>query len=339
MKPLHLSASLCLLVGLWAAPSLHAVDEAEIDAGESTEVVDEKLSKAEKKALRDARKAKREELIEQRKRRLAKKDGWEHETITDKTITKDGETIDVDKRNYKQVKRHEDGKSWHRDYERSDSKGNHNKMTADGKHTKNEDGSVDIDITRSGERTRAGKDTVAWHEDVEGTMTDNEYNGKNRETTRNRINSKGRELEEEKQRQTHNGDGVKSFREAAVRTVNGEEKKLYQEGRTIRTELKNGYVLQSITKGKADDGSQWTKERRETIRKLENGERYREVLVAKRNAKGKVSYHQVEGVYSPSQTGKGWDYKGTIKTSDGDEITSESEVAKQFRRLPFKVED
>ena len=105
-----------------------------------------------KKALREERQAKREALIEKRQRQLAKKGGWEHETVTDKTVTKDGESFDVHKHNRKKVKHHEDGKSWHRDYERSDTKGNHKKMTADGAHQARR-WSVAIEIDRHGERT------------------------------------------------------------------------------------------------------------------------------------------------------------------------------------------
>ena len=178
---------------------------------------------------------------------------------------------------------------------------------------------------------------MLWDEQASGTMTDNEYNGKNRETTRDRINSKGREMHEEKQTQTHKDENVKSFREAAVRTVNGEEKKLYQEGRTVRTELKNGYVLQSMTKG----GRRWQRGLKNAVKPSANSTAVSAIaiVVAKRGAKGKVSYHQVEGVFKPSKNGKGWDYTGTIKTSDGKEITPESEVVKYFRTLPFKVED
>ena len=82
--------------------------------------------------------------------------------------------------------------------QRSDSKGNHSEMVADGEHRKKQNGSVDIEVTKSGNRSKASKDTVTWEEDVDGVAVDNDMGGKNIEKSRHRTNSKGRVMDEDK---------------------------------------------------------------------------------------------------------------------------------------------
>lgn len=233
------------------------------------------------------------------------------------------------------VVKDEQGKRWQRERTRKDHHGRHERMEAQGEKIRQEDGSVVTHVERSGERRGGQKDTVNWEEAVDGVDRRNDLGGTDSIRQRSRTNSEGRSLEEERQRQSKTAENGKAFREHITREVNGEDVKIYREGRSTRQELKDGYVIQSTTKGRNDAGETWTKERQETIRHLDNGKRYRRVITALQTTNGKTTYTVEEGFYTELGNGQGWNYHGKVEKRDGKKVISTNQIERHFRNLPF----
>lgn len=252
------------------------------------------------------------------------------------TVTRpDGETVTHDRSGELVVERNGNTTTWERRADRESSNGAERHVEASGERTNHGDGSGDWSREKRVWGERANGEGFSWERDVEGEWVDNEVGGRDSERVAV-TNRNGKESTATTQRRTAQRGPVTAFVEATERTLaNGEEVESWSHGQAIRQRRANGYVIRRVSRGETGRGQVWNREETEEVLYRDDGSRVVQQVVSY-HAQGKPrSTVTTAGVYTRSEEGRGWTYRGVVETRENRRVTNTREIERTVRRLPI----